>query len=167
MPRLALILSDIRSTHNVGSILRSADGFGADHIFFAGYTPYPKYQGDTRLPHLSNKITNSIHKTALGAEGTMPFSIFSTIKEAVDKARREGYKIASIEQSKISIPLNQFEFVEDLALILGNEIEGVSRQTLETSDVILEIPMNGHKESFNVSVAAAIALYALKYGKVT
>lgn len=160
---MALILSDIRSTFNVGSIMRSADCFGVKHIFFAGYTPYPKYNGDTRLPHLADKITRAIHKTALGAEITIPFDLYDDTQKAITAARKQGYVIAALEQSPTSQALHKYHPPTKLALILGNEIEGVSMQTLSTSDVILEIPMKGHKESLNVSISAAVALYALGF----
>lgn len=160
---MALILSNIRSTHNVGSIMRSGDCFGVKHIYFAGYTPYPKVKGDTRLPHLADKITRAIHKTALGSEATVPFSLYGNVQEAVAAAKKQGYTIAALEQSPASQVLYNYPPPTKLALILGNEIEGISIQTLKQSDVILEIPMFGKKESLNVSVSVAVALYALRF----
>jgi tRNA G18 (ribose-2'-O)-methylase SpoU len=162
---LALILYNIRSSHNVGSIFRTADGFAVSQIFIAGYTPYPTYIGDTRLPHIANKITHAIHKTALGAEKNVYFSVHNTIKSAIDDARNKGYKIASLEQSKKSIPINNFKASDKIALVIGNELTGIDKKTLQNSNFIIEIPMFGKKESFNASVSAAIAMYSIKFLK--
>lgn len=119
-------------------------------------------KNDPRLPHLSKKLTNAIHKTALGAEKTTPFSVHQDVHEAIKVARKKGFGIAALEQSKNSHSLNGYSPPPKLAIILGNEVSGLSMQTLEACDVILEIPMLGKKESLNVSVTAAIALYALR-----
>lgn len=162
MKNIAIILDDIRSTHNVGSILRSADGFGVRHIFFSGYTPYPVQPNDHRLPHESRKITNAIHKTALGAEATLDISLHNTPQDAIKAAREQGYAIAAIEQAENSTNIASYKPPQKLALVLGNEVSGISSDTLALCDVILEVPMFGEKESFNVSVTAAICLYALR-----
>jgi 23S rRNA (guanosine2251-2'-O)-methyltransferase len=164
MIKRALILDNIRSTHNVGSIMRSADGFGVSHIYFAGITPYPTMQNDRRLPHISAKLTAAIHKTALGAESTTPFSVHPDINDAITTAKADGYLIAALEQSPNAVLLTEYQPKNDLALILGTEVTGILDETLGHSDVILEIPMTGNKESFNVAVAGAVALYALTYG---
>jgi len=161
MPLRILILDDIRSTHNVGSILRTADGFGVNEVFFCGYTPYPAIPNDPRLPHEREKLTRAIHKTALGAEKTMPITVFTTTAEAITEARRRGYTVAALEQAADSTPLWSFSAPKKLAIVLGNEVTGIANDTLEMSDMTLEIPMFGKKESFNVSVSAAICLYEL------
>lgn len=161
MFKLAVILADIRSLHNVGSILRSADGFGVSHIYYAGYTPYPIQPNDTRIPHESRKITAQIHKTALGAE-ELPSSLHTTTADAINAAKLDGYLVAALEQSNDSQNITQFTPENDIALLLGNEVTGISNSVLAGTDVILEIPMFGAKESFNVSVAAGIALYQLR-----
>ena len=166
MSSIILILDNIRSTHNVGSILRTADGFGVASIAMCGYTPYPKIAGDQRLPHEYEKITRAIHKTALGAESYVPIEVFATTEAAVIAARSKGYVIACLEQSPDSTLLPHYNAPEKLAIILGNELTGVSGDTLSTSDLKLEIPMVGKKESFNVSVSAAICLYALTTGNI-
>jgi tRNA G18 (ribose-2'-O)-methylase SpoU len=163
MRQIAVILSDIRSTYNVGSILRSADCFGISHVFYAGITPYPLMKNDNRLPHLAGKLTRAIHKTALGAENNLESSVYKSTPDAIRFARAKGYKIACLEQSDKSISLSGYPPPSKLAIILGNEVAGLSIQTLESSDVILEIPMLGKKESLNVSVAASIALYVLRF----
>ncbi len=162
MTPIILVLVDIRSTHNVGSLLRLADCFGAEQVIFTGYTPYPKMPGDKRLPHLVNKITNSIHKTALGAETNLPMAVITGIHEAIESLKQRGYQIAAIEQSPSSIKLSEFTLKQPTALLLGNEVTGLPTQILNACDKILEIPQFGKKESLNVSTAAAIALYSLR-----
>lgn len=164
MHKIAVIIADVRSLHNVGSILRSADGFGVSHIYYAGYTPYPLQTHDTRLPHESRKITAQIRKTALGAEH-LPSSLHKSIAEAVDTARADGYQIVALEQNQGSINMYNYTPVKDTALLLGNEVTGISDSDLLNVDAIIEIPMYGSKESFNVSVATGIALYQLRSGE--
>lgn len=162
MYRLAIILNNIRSTHNVGSILRTADGFGVTKVYFSGYTPYPQIKNDPRLPHESQKLTNAISKTALGAEKTVAFTVHATCQDAIVAARNDGYHIIALEQDAKSTPLPNYCAKTDIAVILGNEVSGVEPDVLTLVDDILEIPMNGKKESFNVSVSLAVCLYALK-----
>lgn len=162
MSQISLILHDIRSTYNVGSILRSAECFGVQHVYFSGYTPYPLTPHDPRLPHIANKLHQQIAKTALGAESLVPFSIHQTITNAVAAARQAGYTIAALEQDAHSTAIETYRATTPVALILGNEVGGVDEWTKDTCDVILEIKQYGTKESLNVASAAAIALYALK-----
>lgn len=162
MLELCLILSNIRSCHNVGSILRSADCFGVRQVFFAGYTPYPKIPDDSRLPHLINKISRDIHKTALGAENNLKFKVFIDTLSAIAYAKNNGFFIAALEQANKSRNLQNFTMTDNTALILGNELRGLEPAILNECEVILEIPMYGKKESLNVSIAGAIAIYTLK-----
>ena len=155
---ITVIAHNIRSTYNVGAIFRTAEGFGAKELILTGYTPHPRYPGDPRLPHLSEKITKQIHKTALGTERTVPFRYFETIGEFLSK---NTLPLIALEQSDRSIALKDFKPSEDIALLLGEEVHGIEPDLLDTCETILEIPMKGKKESFNVSVAAGIALYAL------
>lgn len=159
MKEIVLIAHNIRSTHNVGSIFRTAEGFGVKKIILSGYTPYPKLPNDNRLPHIADKLHHQIHKTALGAEELVAFEY----QEEVDIAqlKSSGYQIVALEQADSSIPLNAYKAPEKMALIIGEEVNGVDENILNTCDNILEIPMKGKKESFNVSVATGIALYAL------
>lgn len=159
--KVALILENIRSTHNVGSIFRSADCFGISQIYLVGYTPSPVHDKDDRLPHISAKLDRQISKTALGAHKTVPFSVLKDIKSAVTKARGDGYSIGVLEQSSKSVLLDEFSPSKNLALVLGNEVDGVDQWTLSISDVILEIEQHGLKESLNVANAASVAMYAL------
>lgn len=159
---LVVIAHNIRSTHNVGSIFRTCDGFGVKHLYITGYTPYPTMSGDTRLPHLREKLTNQIHKTALGAETEVPCSYTGTTESVIANLKARGYVIVALEQSSRSIQLNDFsDKPKRIALFLGEEVHGIEPGLLEQCDVVLEIPMVGKKESFNVSVAAGIALYEL------
>lgn len=161
MPSIILVLHNIRSCHNVGSLLRSADGFGVKTVYFSGITPYPKIHDDPRLPHLKSKISKQISKTALGAEKTLEILVFEDLSEVTKKLKSEGFTIAAIEQSTTSVRLPDFSPPDKLALVLGNEIDGLPKQEIELCDVCLEIPMHGNKESFNVSVAGAVALYQI------
>ena len=161
MKELVVILDNIRSTHNVGSILRSCDGFGVSAVYACGYTPYPIVKNDSRLPHEHRKAHNAIAKTALGAEETIEVIPAQTIEKLLPALKADGFTIAALEQSKTSVPLPTFACPDKLALIVGNEVSGINTTILGVCDVILEIPMIGTKESFNVSVTTAIALYQL------
>ncbi len=162
MRSIAVIAHNIRSTHNVGSILRTADGFGVEEIYFTGITPYPATENDTRLPHISKKLTEQINKTALGAVATTKWSHNQDVIKLVDDLKQQGYRIIGLEQAKDSIPLSKYTPAEKCALILGNEVSGINKELLATCDDIVEIIMYGHKESFNVVQATAVALYALR-----
>ncbi len=159
MKKLIVILYNIRSTYNVGAILRTCDCLGVGQAIFAGYTPFL----DKGLPHEQEKLKKQIHKTALGAEDTVKWSRSVDIKATLAKLRAQGYRIAALEQGEGSYNLatNQ-PFVEDIALILGEEVHGIPDDILHACDLLLEIPMCGQKESFNVSVATGIALWELR-----
>lgn len=159
MPNIIIIAHNIRSTHNVGSIFRTAEGFGASKIILTGYTPYPALERDTRLPHISEKLTSQIHKTALGAEHLVSYEHQELPPLAALKA--EGYRIVGLEQAKRSINLSEYSTPDNIVLLLGEEVHGIEQEYIDQCDDILEIPMVGKKESFNVSVATGIALYAL------
>lgn len=161
--RLRLIIHDIRSCHNVGSLLRTAEGLGVGHVYFSGYTPYPIKDNDERLPHLRTKIQNQIHKTALGAEHNLDWSQHSSIEQVISGLKKEGFEIVALEQTKNSIPLPDYHPAGDVAIVLGREVEGVSDDILKLCDNAIEIPMLGNKESFNVVQAAAMALYQCRY----
>ncbi len=163
MREIRIILPNIRSTHNVGSIMRSADCFGVSHIYFCGYTPYPKIDNDPRLPHEYNKITAQISKTALGAENFLKFSIENDISKLCNELRNDGFKIVAIEQGSKSIELKDYQPSEKIAIIMGNEIDGIDNEIIQLTDVMLEIPLSGSKESLNVSSTCAIVLYILRY----
>ena len=159
---IALILHNIRSTYNVGSILRTADCFGIQNIYFSGYTPYPSHSNDSRMPHIAKRLTSQIAKTALGAEQTVSFSVYDTIEAAISAARRDGYHIAALEQDEQSALINKYTFLTATAFVLGNELSGIDEWTKHSADVILEIKQYGTKESLNVANATAIAVYAAR-----
>jgi 23S rRNA (guanosine2251-2'-O)-methyltransferase len=158
MPVISLLLHNIRSTHNVGAIFRTAEGFGVKHIILTGYTPYPYHKHDTRLPHLAQKITKQIHKTALGAESLVPFTYYESLDEFM---QMNSLPILALEQSKNSIKVGSVRPPDEFILAVGEEVYGIQSDFLKECDQIIEIPMSGQKESFNVSVATGIALYAL------
>jgi tRNA G18 (ribose-2'-O)-methylase SpoU len=159
MSKIIIIAHNIRSTHNIGAIFRTAEGFGVHHLIFSGYSPYPKIEDDARLPHIAEKLGAQIRKTALGAEGMVPFSYqeipdFKTLRE-------QGYRIVGLEQDDRSTLLNEYTVPDKVALLIGEEVAGIEASLRDQCDDLVEIPMSGKKESFNVSVATGIALYAL------
>ena len=159
MPEITLILHNIRSTHNVGSIFRSAEGFGVKNIICSGYTPYPKLENDVRLPHIASKLDSQIHKTALGAEKLLPFEHQPELN--LQLLIHQGLTIVGLEQDARSIKISDYQPPQKIALLLGEEVDGIESSLRDQCQDLLEIPMQGQKESFNVSVAAGIALYAL------
>jgi len=164
MSKIILIAHDIRSTHNVGSILRTADCLGVDMVYLTGYTPYPALDNDDRLPHLANKLDAQIHKTALGAELTIRWSHNPDINSVINQLRSDKVQIVALEQSPSSEPLHKLEARGDIALIVGNEVSGIDKTILSSADKIVEIPMFGSKESVNVAQATAMGLYQLRFG---
>lgn len=164
-PKIAVVAHNIRSTHNIGSIFRTCDGFGVEHIYLSGYSPYPKLEDDTRLPHIAEKATNDIHKTALGAEQNIPFSYIEHIERTLEAFKAHGYTIVGLEQDEKAQNITEYSPHRKIVLLLGEEVEGIPRNLREICDDIVEIPMLGQKESFNVSVAAGIAIYGLTYSK--
>ncbi|MES2875908.1 MAG: TrmH family RNA methyltransferase [Patescibacteria group bacterium] len=158
MPNITLLLHNIRSTHNVGSIFRTADGFGVQRIILTGYTPHPTFPGDTRLPHLVVKLQKQIEKTALSATSSVPFEYHDNLLTWLDG---NTLPLVALEQSEYSVTLKEFHPPSEFVLVLGEEVDGIPADLLAQCESIVEIPMKGQKESFNVSVAAAIALYAM------
>lgn len=159
MPDIVLIAHNLRSCHNVGSLLRTAEGLGVTKVYLTGYTPYPQTTDDTRLPHLAAKLHRQIAKTALGAEQSQPWQHLETIQPLLAALRSQGYTIAAIEQAATSVSLPDYKPPQKIALLVGREVEGVEQEVLDSMDTILEIPMFGNKESFNVVQAAAMGLY--------
>lgn len=151
-----LILDNIRSTHNVGSIFRTADAAGVGMIYLIGTTPTPIDQ--------FGRKRKDIAKTSLGAEDVISWKYSKTILPVISKLKKAGYVIVSLEQSIKSVDYTKAAKLlkgKPIVLILGNEVDGVSQKALEKSDYIVEIPMKGVKESLNVSVATGIALFRL------
>jgi len=152
------ILHNIRSLYNVGSIFRTSDAVGISKIYLCGYTPAP--YDEFGLP------IGPLVKTALGAERTVAWEKCASTTRLLDKLHDDGYKIFAVEQSKRSMPYQHLRLskrqLEKAALIVGNEIKGVSPAVLSRADKILEIPMFGKKESLNVAVAFGIVAYGLR-----
>lgn len=163
MRSIVVIAHDIRSTHNVGSLLRTAEGLGIDHVYFTGYTPYPLMPADDRLPHIATKLEAQIQKTALEAQKLVSWSHEPGITNLLGQLKAKGFTLAALEQSKTSIPLPDFQPPKKLALLLGREVEGIAPELLQECDIALEIPMFGRKESFNVVQAAAMALFHCRF----
>jgi len=159
MPDIIVIAHNIRSTHNVGAIFRTAEGFGASKIILTGYTPYPLLNKDSRLPHIAEKLTKQISKTALGAEAIVTFEYLE--QPPLNELKATGYRIVALEQASNSIAIARYTPPDKIVLLLGEEVQGITPELLAECDDIIEIPMVGKKESFNVSVATGIALYAL------
>ncbi len=159
MSEIIVIAHNIRSTHNVGAIFRTAEGFGVNKIILSGYTPYPKISNDSRLPHIAEKLHSQIHKTALDAEVIVPFEYHESLD--LELFKNQGYRLVALEQDATSIPLIEYSAPEKIALLIGEEVHGIEPALLSQCEDILEIPMKGKKESFNVSVATGIALYQL------
>jgi len=159
MLEIIVIAHNIRSTHNIGAIFRTCEGFGIKKIIISGYSPYPKLPHDTRLPHIEAKLTAQIHKTALGAETMVPFEYQS--EPDLELLKSDGYRIIGLEQDTRSIMLQDYKKPAKIALLLGEEVEGIESKLRDECEDLVEIPMVGKKESFNVSVATGIALYQL------
>lgn len=151
---IIVVLDNIRSMHNVGSVFRTADAFLLQGIYLCGYTPQP--------PH------RDIHKTALGATETVEWKYAHSAIDVVKSLRDGGYKIFAVEQVKNSIPLQKFIFEQDdkLAVIFGNEVSGVGEEVLKMCDGCIEIPQLGMKHSLNISVAAGIVLWELVRARI-
>jgi 23S rRNA (guanosine2251-2'-O)-methyltransferase len=148
---LVVLVDNVRSAWNVGSILRSADGFGFSHAYLCGITPTPEQ--------------DAVQKTSLGAEDFVTWSHHKDAVKLVKGLRLEGWKIVGLEEDRRAISVNKFEAAIDqqpTVLIIGNEVTGVDPGLLKLCDEILYIPMHGQKRSFNVAVAFGVAAYALR-----
>ncbi|MDR1370588.1 MAG: RNA methyltransferase [Dysgonamonadaceae bacterium] len=145
---LVVVLDNVRSLHNVGSIFRTSDAFRIERIYLCGITAHP--------PH------PEIHKTALGAENTVNWTSVENTLEAIQQLKASGYKIWSVEQAKGSISLPELELKEEKhAVVLGNEVHGVGQEVIDQSDGCIEIPQFGTKHSLNVSVASGIVIWEI------
>ena len=144
---LVVVLDDVRSLHNVGSVFRSSDAFRVESIYLCGITAVPPQP--------------EIHKTALGAEDTVDWKYYQSAVEAVDNLKANGYKVFAIEQVEGSVMLDKLEldFTEKYAVVLGNEVKGVQQEVVDHCDGCIEIPQYGTKHSLNVSVTAGIIFW--------
>jgi len=148
-----LILHNIRSVHNVGSLFRTADAVGVHKIFLTGYTPTP-------LDRFERPRKDFI-KVSLGAEKEVLWEKVSNVKLLIERLKKEGVFVSAVEQDTKSVNFKNADKKSPRALLLGNEVEGISRDILDICDEIIEIPMKGTKESLNVSVAGGIALFSI------
>ena len=165
--KIVLVIHNIRSCYNVGAILRTAEGFGVESVILSGYTP--RMHDQNLLPHLRDKLDREIHKTALGAEDLLDVYSCDDIFLKLKNLHKRGWQIVGLENNINNVPLYNLsskklqEVLSDkIVLILGEEVNGINYSLYDIIDLFIEIPMKGQKESFNVSVAAGIALYALK-----
>ena len=146
-----LLLHNIRSAQNVGAIFRTAEAIGMTKIFLTGYTPAP-------IDRFGRK-RKDIAKSALGAEDIIDWVSVEDPMSVISDLKVEGFSIISIEQDERAVDYKQYAPTEKCCFIVGNEVEGISKDILEISDSIIEIPMTGKKESLNVSVATGVALF--------
>lgn len=160
-----MIVHDIRSCHNVGALIRTAEGLGVSKVYFTGYTPYPKTKNDSRLPHIRNKLSKQINKTALGSENLIDWEHHPDIAMLIDSLKSSDYTALALEQTKNSTKLPDYNPPQKVALILGREVEGLDSKIIKMCNEAIEIPMLGKKESFNVVEAASITLYHLRFAK--
>ncbi len=149
---LVIVLDNIRSMHNVGSVFRTADAFRLEGLYLCGISACPPQA--------------EIHKTALGAEDSVDWLYFKETEEAVHLLKAMGYKVYALEQAENSLKLPDFRAVEGekYALVLGNEVHGVQQSVIDLCDACLEIPQFGTKHSLNVSVASGIAIWQMVQG---
>jgi 23S rRNA (guanosine2251-2'-O)-methyltransferase len=160
---LALVLVNIRSAYNVGSILRTAEFFGASRILMVGITPYPALANDQRLPHVKNKLDMQIKKVSLGAESNLSLEHFEDLESAVAKLKTSGYEVVAAEQAERSESIYSFKpKVGPLAILFGEETKGLTKDQLSLADRVVEIDRFGKKESLNVSVSVGVILGVLK-----
>ncbi|HLD64251.1 MAG TPA: RNA methyltransferase [Candidatus Peribacteraceae bacterium] len=146
--KIVLLVYNIRSLWNVGSLFRTADAFAVEKIYLTGYTAVPPRR--------------EISKTALGAEEWIPWEKHDDPLTVIRTLKDDGYRIVALEQTAESVDLQKYQPPKRLCLVLGHEVLGVSKALLEAADDILMIPMHGQKESLNVAVAAGIALYQIR-----
>jgi 23S rRNA (guanosine2251-2'-O)-methyltransferase len=154
--QVVLIAHDIRSAHNVGAFFRTADGAGVEKIFLTGYTPVPASK-----KFMLTTAEKQIQKTALGAEKTMTWEKRETIDALLQELKNDGYKLYVLEQDEKSVAYDTYPEASKIALLVGNEVDGVPEVLIRQADAILEIPMRGNKNSLNVSVATGVVLYEL------
>ncbi len=152
MQKRAVLLHNIRSAHNVGSIFRTADCAGVHEIILSGYTPLPVDR--------FGRPQKDIAKTALGAEHTIPWSYVKTPLPTIRRFKKEGVHIVGVEQDERALPYRSFKEADATLYLFGNEVRGLSKSLCDACDTIIEIPMLGSKESLNVSVAAGVILFA-------
>ena len=150
----AILLHNIRSAHNVGSIFRTADAAGISKIYLSGYTPRPL--------DAIGRVQKDIAKTSLGAEKMIPWTYSKKPLSALAAAHNVGMQIVGVEQDVRAIEYSKYHPKGEVLFVLGNEVRGMSKGLRDACDVLVEIPMRGRKESLNVSVAAGIIVFACR-----
>lgn len=148
-----VLIHDIRSTHNVGSMFRTSDSVGVNKIYLSGYSPTPKDKYD--------RPRKDVAKVALGAEKTIPWEYVESPQVLIKKLKKEGFEIVGLEQSEHSVDYKKFKYNKPILFIVGSEVLGMDKKILDLCDVVVEIPMMGEKESLNVSVAFGVAIFRL------
>ncbi|MDR7304005.1 TrmH family RNA methyltransferase [Haloactinomyces albus] len=159
---IVVIAHNLRSVHNVGSLLRTGEVFAVDRVYVTGFTPYPTHPGDERDAKLQDRQTRQMAKAAAGAERTMPFERHADVSTLLESLRDAGYTVAGLEIDPHAVALADYPPAQKVALVLGDEVVGIDPVLRDSCDLLLQIPIYGHKYSLNVSVAAGIALYALR-----
>lgn len=150
---IAVLLHDIRSVYNVGSMFRTSDAVGVSKIYLSGTSPTP-------LDRFGNK-RKDLAKVALGAEDYVPWEQIEDPLVLIKKLRKEGYKIIAVEQSSEAVDYKEIKIDGPTLFVFGNEVDGVVKDILKEADIITEIPMRGDKESLNVSVSFGIAMFRI------
>lgn len=148
-----LVLDNVRSVYNVGSIFRTGNAAGVKKIYLCGITPAPIDK--------KGRKRSDFAKVALGAEDTVSWEFAESVLDCVKKLQEEGNYIVSLEQDERAVDYKEVRVHKDFALVIGSEVDGITKEVLEASDAIVEIPMLGTKESLNVTIACGIALYRL------
>jgi len=160
--KLIIVLESVRSLYNVGSVFRLADGLGVEAVYTTGITPHSKTAKDKRLPHVLKRVENQLNKTALGAQRHVQTRHFTSVEECIEELKSSGYEIVALEQTKNATLLKDYHPKNQrIALILGNEVEGASQEALNLSNIVVQIPMQGKKNSLNITSAGSIAAYHL------
>lgn len=150
---ISVLLHNIRSVHNVGSIFRTCDALGVDTIYISGYTPAPNDR--------FGRARQDVAKVALGAEKNISWKQIKAPKKLLGELKKIGTKIVALEQAENSIDYKKVKISGDTIFIVGNEVSGVEKNILSLCDIVAEIPMCGKKESLNVSVAFGVAMFRI------
>lgn len=154
MTKTFVILDNIRSVYNVGSVFRTADGAGVSKIYLCGVTPTPTDR--------FGRARKDLAKVALGAEETVPWEHVPTTLAAIEKCKQDGVRVVAVEQDSRAKDFASFSAEGDTAFVFGEETKGLSKEILDACDDVIEIPMHGKKESLNVATAAGIILFNIR-----
>lgn len=149
--KMVVVVDNVRSAHNVGSLFRTCDGAGVAKLYLCGYTPAPVDRFGRPQPE--------IEKTSLGAEKTLDWEVVDATEECIDRLKEEGFTIVAVEQHARAATYFEWRPPGPTAFIFGNEVEGVQKAAIDAADEVIEIPMYGAKESLNVAVAAGVILF--------